>query len=175
VGKGLSPAQGRRTSRACPTSSTVLAKQRVAEIDTERPVADPRSPGPSSRSTSRQGRWKADVPDEAFVSETADDSAGSSECQGGGRDAGGRNAENQPPDAGEKCSQGIEGGFQEHPIAILVCCGLIVLGAVVWYLHARHYESTDDAFIDARPVLVSPQVTGDLISVNVTDDQILKT
>jgi len=43
------------------------------------------------------------------------------------------------------------------------------------YLHARHYESTDDAFIDARPVIVSPQVTGDLISVNVTDDQILKT
>jgi membrane fusion protein, multidrug efflux system len=59
----------------------------------------------------------------------------------------------------------------------MVCGGLIVLGTVggvVWYLHSRHYESTDDAFIDARSVLVSPQVTGDIISVNVTDDQIVK-
>jgi hypothetical protein len=171
VGKGLSPALGKRTSRACPTPSTVLAKQRVAEIDTERPVADPRSPGPAL--SSAVSLTKASSGTSAFHRPWRD--VERDECQGGGRDAGGRNAENQPPDAGEKCSQGIEGGFQEHPIAILVCCGLIVLGAVVWYLHARHYESTDDAFIDARPVLVSPQVTGDLISVNVTDDQILKT
>ena len=155
-----------------------MPEQRVAEIDAERPVADPRSPCPSPGSTSRQGRGKADVPDEAFASQTADASPGSSERQGGGRDAAGRNAEDQPPDADEKGSQGIKAAFKKHPIAILVCGGLIVLGAfggVVWYLHARHYESTDDAFIDARPVLVSPQLTGDIISVNVTDDQIVKT
>ncbi len=83
----------------------------------------------------------------------------------------------QPSDAAEKGSQGLKATFKKHPIAILVCCGLIVLGAVggvFWYLHARHYESTDDAFINARPVLVTPQVTGDVISVNVTDDQIVK-
>lgn len=73
--------------------------------------------------------------------------------------------------------KGIKGAFQKHPIMMIVCLGLIALGViagVAWYLHARHYESTDDAFIDGRPVLVSPQVTGNIISVNVTDNQIVK-
>ncbi|HEY3679536.1 MAG TPA: HlyD family secretion protein [Bradyrhizobium sp.] len=60
---------------------------------------------------------------------------------------------------------------------MVVCLGLIVLGiiaGIAWYLHARHYESTDDAFIDGRPVLVSPEVGGSIISVNVTDNQLVK-
>ena len=74
--------------------------------------------------------------------------------------------------------KGIRGAFQKHPIAMIVCLGLIVVGiiaGIAWYLHARHYESTDDAFIDGRPVLVSPQVSGNITSVNVTDNQIVKT
>ena len=73
--------------------------------------------------------------------------------------------------------KGIKGAFHQHPIAMIVCLGLIAAGliaGIAWYLHARHYESTDDAFIDGRPVLVSPQVTGNIISVNVTDNQIVK-
>ncbi|MEO6841207.1 MAG: HlyD family secretion protein [Bradyrhizobium sp.] len=74
--------------------------------------------------------------------------------------------------------KGLKGAFQKHPIAMIVCLGLIAAGliaGIAWYLHARHYESTDDAFIDGRPVLVSPQVTGSITSVNVTDNQIVKT
>jgi membrane fusion protein (multidrug efflux system) len=62
--------------------------------------------------------------------------------------------------------KGIRGAFQKHPVAMIVCLGLIAVGiiaGIAWYLHARHYESTDDAFIDGRPVLVSPQVTGNII------------
>jgi membrane fusion protein, multidrug efflux system len=73
--------------------------------------------------------------------------------------------------------KGIKGAFRKHPIAIAACLALIVIGitaGVAWYLHARHYESTDDAFIDGRPVLVSPQVAGSIVSVNVTDNQIVK-
>ena len=73
--------------------------------------------------------------------------------------------------------KGIKGAFQKHPIAMIVCLGLIAAGliaGIAWYLHARHYESTDDAFIDGRPVLISPQITGNIISVNVTDNQIVK-
>jgi membrane fusion protein, multidrug efflux system len=80
-----------------------------------------------------------------------------------------------PDDQGPK---GIRGAFQKHPIAMIVCLGLIVLGiiaGIAWYLHARHYESTDDAFIDGRSVLVSPEVGGAITSVNVTDNQIVKT
>jgi membrane fusion protein, multidrug efflux system len=72
---------------------------------------------------------------------------------------------------------GIKGAFQQHPIAMILCLGLIAAGliaGIAWYLYARHYESTDDAFIDGRPVLVSPQITGNIISVNVTDNQIVK-
>ena len=60
---------------------------------------------------------------------------------------------------------------------MVACLGLIAVGVIAgiaWYLHARHYESTDDAFIDGRPVLVSPQVSGSIVSVNVTDNQIVK-
>jgi membrane fusion protein (multidrug efflux system) len=77
----------------------------------------------------------------------------------------------------EKGPAGVKGAFRKHPIAMIACLGLIVVGIVAgiaWYLHARHYESTDDAFIDGRPVLVSPQVTGSIVSVNVTDNQIVK-
>jgi membrane fusion protein (multidrug efflux system) len=79
-----------------------------------------------------------------------------------------------PDDQGPK---GIKGAFQKHPIAMIVCLGLIALGliaGIAWYLHARHYESTDDAFIDGRSVLVSPEVGGAITSVNVTDNQIVK-
>jgi membrane fusion protein, multidrug efflux system len=77
----------------------------------------------------------------------------------------------------EKGPRGVKGAFRKHPIAMVVCLGLIVVGVIAgmaWYFHARHYESTDDAFIDGRPVLISPQVTGSIISVNVTDNQIVK-
>ncbi len=66
--------------------------------------------------------------------------------------------------------------WRRHPIAIIV--GTIVLIAaivagVLWYLNARHFESTDDAFIDARPVSVSAEVTGNIVEVPVTDNQVV--
>jgi membrane fusion protein, multidrug efflux system len=82
----------------------------------------------------------------------------------------------QSDTAGKDGPKGIKGAFRKHPIAMVVCLGLIVVGiiaGVAWYLHARHYESTDDAFIDGRPVLVSPEVSGKITSVNVIDNQIV--
>jgi membrane fusion protein, multidrug efflux system len=80
--------------------------------------------------------------------------------------------------ASDKSQGGLKGAIKKHPVALLVCAALIVvgvIGGVAWYLHARHFESTDDAFIDGRPVLISPQVTGSIVQVNVTDNQIVKT
>jgi membrane fusion protein (multidrug efflux system) len=48
-----------------------------------------------------------------------------------------------------------------------------VAGAVVWWLNARNYESTDDAFIDARTVAISSQVNGAIVDVPVTDNQLV--
>jgi membrane fusion protein, multidrug efflux system len=57
---------------------------------------------------------------------------------------------------------------------MMVCLGLIVAGVIdgtPWYLSARHYESTDDAFIDGRPVLISPQVTGNIMQVKPSSEK----
>jgi membrane fusion protein (multidrug efflux system) len=48
-----------------------------------------------------------------------------------------------------------------------------VAGGVVWWLNARNYESTDDAFIDARTVAISSQVNGAIVDVPVTDNQLV--
>ncbi|WP_438276904.1 efflux RND transporter periplasmic adaptor subunit [Nitrobacter sp.] len=84
-----------------------------------------------------------------------------------------------PDDAPEETSRqsGIRSTVSNHPILAIVCLGLVVLAiiaGILWYLHARHYESSDDAFIDTRPVLVSPQVTGSIVDVAVTDNQVVK-
>jgi membrane fusion protein (multidrug efflux system) len=42
---------------------------------------------------------------------------------------------------------------------------------VLYWLHARQYESTDDAFIDARTVQISAQVAAAITEVPVTDNQ----
>lgn len=44
-------------------------------------------------------------------------------------------------------------------------------GAVIWWLNARQYESTDDAFIDARTITVSAEIAGRITDVAVTDNQ----
>src|SRR4051812_7550307 len=82
-----------------------------------------------------------------------------------------------PRDAG-RTDGGLKGTLRKHPLAVGVCAALIVagvIGGVAWYLHERHFERTDDAFIDGRPVLVSPQVTGSIVQVSVSDNQVVKT
>jgi membrane fusion protein, multidrug efflux system len=58
--------------------------------------------------------------------------------------------------------------------AILVVTALVVAviaGTVAWWLNTSGYESTDDAFIDARTVSISSQVSAAIVEVPVTDNQ----
>ena len=67
--------------------------------------------------------------------------------------------------------------MERHPRAFIIgaiIALLLIVGAIVWYLHALNYESTDDAFIDTRAILISPQITGNITKVFVTDNQIVK-
>ena len=84
-------------------------------------------------------------------------------------------ADTQPKDNGPTglswCDQKTSGRDHRVPRA---GSRPVSLPARMWYLSARHYESTDDAFIDGRPVLISPQVTGNIVQVNVTDNQPVK-
>jgi membrane fusion protein (multidrug efflux system) len=59
----------------------------------------------------------------------------------------------------------------------LLAGGLIALvialavGAALWWLHARRFEKTDDAFIDVASQHVSPEVRGRVVRVLVNDNQ----
>ncbi|WP_022723108.1 HlyD family secretion protein [Rhodopseudomonas sp. B29] len=80
-------------------------------------------------------------------------------------------------DKGEKSGGGLRGLIRKHPVGAIVVLVLIIAaiaGGILWWLHARNYESSDDAFIDSRPVLISPQVNGAITSVKVTDNQVVK-
>ena len=66
--------------------------------------------------------------------------------------------------------------IRSHKLAVGIVAMLIVAalaGLTKWWVESRHYESTDDAFIDGRPVLVSAQVAGMITDVPVTDNQLV--
>ena len=56
-------------------------------------------------------------------------------------------------------------------VAIVIGSAVVLLAIVLWWLHARNYETTDDAFIDARTVQISAQVAAAIVDVPVTDNQ----
>lgn len=55
-------------------------------------------------------------------------------------------------------------------IAIIAVITLAAAGYLYWD-HASHFESTDDAFIDARQSSLTPKVSGYIVAVPVTDNQ----
>ena len=64
--------------------------------------------------------------------------------------------------------------MRQHPLivaAVIAIALLIVVAAVIWWLNARNYLSSDDAFIDTRTVQITPQVGGTIVAVPVTDNQ----
>ena len=64
--------------------------------------------------------------------------------------------------------------MRRHPLitAVAIVAVAAVLAAVlVWWLIARQYEWTDDAYIDTRTVPISAQITGAIVDVPVTDNQ----
>lgn len=55
-------------------------------------------------------------------------------------------------------------------LVALLAIGAIA-GGVKWWLAARHWVSTDDAFVDTHMVQISPQVAGRVVAVPVNDNQ----
>ena len=50
----------------------------------------------------------------------------------------------------------------------------IIVAVVAWWFNTSGYESTDDAFIDARTVSISSQVSAAIVDVPVTDNQLVE-
>jgi len=54
---------------------------------------------------------------------------------------------------------------------IFAVVGLAYFG--YWYVDLRHYESTDDAYVQGNLVQITPQVTGTVVSVNADDTDLV--
>ena len=56
-------------------------------------------------------------------------------------------------------------------LLVITIAAALISGGVVWWLQARQWESTDDAFIDVHMVMIAPQVAGRVSRVLVDDNQ----
>jgi membrane fusion protein (multidrug efflux system) len=60
---------------------------------------------------------------------------------------------------------------------VLIAGGLILVviiaAVLLWWWRARQFEDTDDAFIDARVVRVSPRISGQVTGVHAEDNQLV--
>jgi membrane fusion protein (multidrug efflux system) len=63
-----------------------------------------------------------------------------------------------------------------HPYAaamVAIVAVIVIAAGAIWWRHLIQYESTDDAFVDARTVAVSSQISGAIIDLPVVDNQIV--
>ena len=59
---------------------------------------------------------------------------------------------------------------------MLVVVPLIALAlGFVWWLHGGRYVTTDNAYVGADKVLITPQVSGPIVAVHVIEGQKVKT
>jgi membrane fusion protein (multidrug efflux system) len=86
--------------------------------------------------------------------------------------------EKKPTEADRKQDPKKPGGLwqtiRRHPYvtaALIILVIVLIVAGVMYWLYARQYESTDDAFIDARTASIGAQVSGVITDVPVTDNQ----
>ena len=67
-------------------------------------------------------------------------------------------------------------GLRDHPLLLIgaIAFVLIAVGGLIWWLNARNFESTDDAFIDTHIVRLAPQIAGRVTQVLVNDNQLVR-
>jgi membrane fusion protein, multidrug efflux system len=78
----------------------------------------------------------------------------------------------QTPDNGKK----VPPARRARPLIVALVALLsigAVIGTVLWWLQARNFEWTDDAFIDTRIVPISSQINGQIVDVPVNDNQLV--
>lgn len=91
----------------------------------------------------------------------------------GAQDSSGNHPANSPaPDADEASRAPMSPARKRLNavigVTVLTIC---VVAGVLYWLHSRHYESTDDAFIDSNQSQIASQVNGRVIALLVADNQ----
>jgi membrane fusion protein (multidrug efflux system) len=102
----------------------------------------------------------------AMAGSESENSTPSGESKADGDQADAANGQEQetskPMSPGRKRLNTVIGG------AVLLLC---LAAGVGYWLHSRHYESTDDAFIDSNQSQIASQVSGRVVELLVTDNQ----
>jgi membrane fusion protein (multidrug efflux system) len=86
-------------------------------------------------------------------------------------------ARSQPRDEqkqGERKRRNLLRRFPLLSAATTLLIIIVLAAATRWYITSLAYETTDDAFIDSRPVSISSQVNGAIVDVPVTDNQLIE-
>lgn len=80
-----------------------------------------------------------------------------------------------PPEARESAPAMAEAPFwRRHPAATALSALLLTAlsgAAYLYWDNSRHFQETDDAFVDARQFAIAPKVSGYVTEVRVTDNQ----
>jgi membrane fusion protein, multidrug efflux system len=91
-------------------------------------------------------------------------------------------ASDEPAERADEDARARDKAAEEHrqarrpwvlAIGVIVVALLIAGGLYYWWT-TRNLESTDDAFTDGRAVTMAPQVAGEVISLDVNDNQFVK-
>src|SRR5438270_345864 len=86
--------------------------------------------------------------------------------QGNGGERPAAKQEEQPPKDPAKA--------RRTRIRAAIVVAVLALAAFAWWLHARHFEDTDDAQVDGNITAVSSRVPGTVIAVHTDDNQQVK-
>jgi membrane fusion protein (multidrug efflux system) len=129
---------------------------RVSTDGSVGPLPDPASPEPAQKGPPRGG---------------PDDPKAAAAPPGDKPASGDGTAEKKP---GDDKKEPAGPPWHQRPVLvglIILAVIVVVVGVVLFVLHARHYVSSDDAYIDAIAERVSPQVSGRILRVLVGDNQ----
>ena len=92
------------------------------------------------------------------------------------RDRGSREPESRARDEDDSKDKGKGFHVSRRTLVIgSVCVGVVLIGVFLYWLHARNFESTDDAYTTTHVHEISARVAGTVESVNVDDNQLVKT
>ncbi|MEH3117641.1 MAG: HlyD family secretion protein [Methylorubrum populi] len=115
------------------------------------------------RSAAENGRDSLDLKPEARKPDEAWREADGAAPDSGTQDGGGEDGETRP------------NALRRHPwwfvLGGLAVLALGVAAYVYWLVELHPYETTDDAFVDARSFIIAPKVGGYVVAVPVTDNQ----
>jgi membrane fusion protein (multidrug efflux system) len=59
-------------------------------------------------------------------------------------------------------------------IIVSVVLLVLIVGGLLYWLHARHFVSTDDAYVDGHIVQVAPQVSALVLALHIDDNQLVQ-